>query len=193
MKAYEQTDNVSSIYMFRDIAGNEYKPADYLQVFARFVTENEDHIDAVRILLDRPRAWSPSALTELKTKLAQSRYRFSPDNLQKAHEIHYKKALVDLVSMVKHAAHEEAPLLTATERVELAVDKITAGMTFTPDQQRWLDRIREHLRENLSIDREDFELVPVLSDAGGWPVARRIFGEQQLEALIANLNEAIAA
>jgi len=193
MKAYEQTDNVTSVYMFRDIAGNEYKPADYLQVFAKFVTENEDHIDAVRILLDRPRSWSPSALTELKTKLTQSRYRFSPDNLQKAHEIHYKKALVDLVSMVKHAAHEEAPLLTATERVELAVEKITAGMTFTPDQQRWLDRIREHLRENLSIDKEDFELVPVLSDAGGWPVARRIFGEPELEKLIANLNEAIAA
>ncbi|MBI3200080.1 MAG: DEAD/DEAH box helicase family protein [Myxococcales bacterium] len=193
MKAYEQTDQVSSVYMFRDIAGNEYKPADYLQVFAKFVTENQDHIDAVRILLDRPRSWSPSALTELKTKLTQSRYRFSPDNLQKAHEIHYKKALVDLVSMVKHAAHEEAPLLTATERVERAFSKITSGMTFTADQQKWLDRIREHLRENLSIDKEDFELVPVLSDAGGWPVARRIFGEPQLEALIANLNEAIAA
>ena len=193
MKAYEQTDNVSSIYMFRDISGHEYKPEDYLQVFQKFVTENEDHIDAVKILLDRPRSWSPTALTELKTKLTQSRYRFSPDNLQKAHELHYKKALVDLVSMVKHAAHEEAPLLTASERVERAVEKITSGKTFTADQQKWLDRIREHLRENLSIDKEDFELVPVLSDAGGWPVARRIFGEKKLEALIMNLNEAIAA
>jgi len=193
VRAYEQTDQVSSVYMFRDIAGNEYKPKDYLQVFAKFVTENEDHIEAVRILLDRPRSWSPSALTELKTKLTQSRYRFSPDNLQKAHEIHYKKALVDLVSMVKHAAHDEAPLLTATERVERAFEKITAGMTFSADHQKWLDRIREHLRENLSIDREDFELVPVLSDAGGWPVAKRIFGEKQLENLIANLNEAMAA
>lgn len=193
VKAYEQTDNVSSFYMFRDVAGAEYKPADYLKVFQKFVTDNEDHIDAVRILLDRPRAWSPSALTELKTKLTQSRYRFSPDNLQKAHEIHYKKALVDLVSMVKHAAQEEAPLLTATERVERAFTRITNGMTFSAEQEKWLDRIREHLRENLSIDREDFELVPILSDAGGWPVARRIFGEQQLEALITNLNEAIAA
>ncbi|HVU04298.1 MAG TPA: type I restriction-modification enzyme R subunit C-terminal domain-containing protein, partial [Polyangiaceae bacterium] len=193
MRAYEQTDNVSSVYMFRDIAGTEYKPEDYLKVFGRFVTENPDHIDAVKILLDRPRAWSPSALTELKQKLTQSRYRFTPDNLQKAHEIHYKKALVDLVSMVKHAAREEAPLLTAAERVESAFAKITSGRTFTTDQQRWLDRIREHLRENLSIDREDFELVPVLSDAGGWPVARKAFGEKELENLIENLNEAIAA
>ena len=50
MKAYEQTDNVSSIYMFRDISGHEYNPEDYLQVFQKFVTENEDHIDAVKIL-----------------------------------------------------------------------------------------------------------------------------------------------
>lgn len=193
MKAYEQTDQVSSVYMFRDIAGNEYKPQDYLQVFNKFVIENEDHIDAVRILLDRPRSWSPAALTELKTKLTQSRYRFSPENLQKAHELKYKKALVDIVSMVKHAADDEAPLLTASERVERAFTKITAGTTFTSDQQKWLDRIREHLRANLSIDRSDFEEIPVLSDAGGWPVARRIFGEEQLEALITNLNEAIAA
>ncbi len=193
MKAYEQTDNVSSVYMFRDVAGNEFKPDDYLKVFQKFVTENEDHIDAVSILLDRPRAWSPSALTELKTKLSQSRYRFSPDNLQKAHELKYRKALVDIVSMVKHAADEEAPLLTAAERVERAFEKITEGKTFAEDQQRWLDRIREHLRANLSIDREDFELVPVLSDAGGWPVARKVFGKDELESLIVNLNEAIAA
>jgi len=193
VRAYEQTDNVSSVYMFRDVAGNEYKPEDYLGAFEKFVTENQDHIDAVQILLDRPRAWSPQALTELKTKLTQSRYRFSPDNLQKAHELRYKKALVDIVSMVKHAADGEAPLLTAAERVELAFTKITAGHIFTDDQQQWLDRIREHLRANLSIDREDFELVPVLSDAGGWPVARRIFGEHELEELIASLNEAIAA
>ncbi len=29
-------------------------------------------------------------------------------------------------------------------------------------------RIREHLIANLSIDKEDFELVPVFTRFGGW-------------------------
>jgi type I restriction enzyme R subunit len=193
VRAYEQTDNVSSILMLRDVAGNEYKPADYLKVFSQFVAENPDHIDAVRILLDRPRAWSPTALTELREKLARSRYRFSVDNLQRAHEATYRKALVDVISMVKHAAKDDEPLFTASERVERAFEKVTTGKTFTDDQQRWLDRIREHLRANLSIDQEDFEVIPIFADAGGWGVARRAFGETKLEALLHEFNEAIAA
>lgn len=193
LKAYEQTDDVSSVVVFRDLAGNEYKSEDYLAAFAGFVRENADHIDAVRILLDRPRGWGASALDELRQKLSQSRYRFTPDNLQKAHQVTYQKALVDIVSMVKHAANEEQPLLTSAERVERAFAKVTASQTFTPDQQKWLDRIKEHMRENLSIDREDFDLIPVFADFGGLGVVRRVFGPKRLDDLLDNLNEAIAA
>ena len=95
--------------------------------------------------------------------------------------------------MVKHAADEEQPLLTAAERVERAFARITTGRTFTADQERWLERIRQHARENLSIDREDFDLMPILSDAGGWAVARRAFGETDLADILHRFNEAIAA
>lgn len=39
----------------------------------------------------------------------------------------YRKALVDIISMVKHAAHDREPLLTAQERVARAFDTLTAG------------------------------------------------------------------
>jgi type I restriction enzyme R subunit len=193
VRAIEAQDNVTSTVVFRDVAGNEYKPEDYLAVFAQFVRQNEDHIEAVRILLDRPAGWSPQALSELREKLARSRYRFTPDNLQKAHEVRYGKALVDIVSMVKHAADEQQPLLTAPERVERAFAKVTAGMQFTADQQKWLDRIREHMRANLSIDREDFDLIPIFTDIGGLPVVTRAFAAEWLDRLIRDLNSAIAA
>ena len=38
--------------------------------------------------------------------------------------------------------------------------------------------IRRHLVANLSIDKEDFDLVPVLSDRGGWVPANKAFGGQ---------------
>jgi type I restriction enzyme R subunit len=193
LKAIEQTDNVSSVLVFRDLAGTEYKPEDYLKVFAQFVRENEAHIEAVQVLLDRPRDWSASALKELRQKLAGSRYGFTPDKLQKAHEARYKKPLVDVISMVKHAAKEEEPLFTAAERVERAFKTVTAGQTFTADQQKWLDRIKEVMLQNLSIDREDFEYQDALSGAGGWGAAKKLFGDKTLVNLLHRLNEAIAA
>ncbi|WP_437593358.1 type I restriction endonuclease subunit R [Sorangium sp. So ce1000] len=193
LRAYEQTDNVSSILVFRDVAGGEYRPEDYLTSFSRFVRENEAHIEAIRVLLDRPREWSATALAELRQKLAGSRYNFTTEKLQRAHEVRYKKPLVDVISMVKHAAKEDEPLLTAAERVERAFARVTVGQTFTADQQKWLDRIRQVMLANLSIDREDFEYQDTLSAPGGWGAAKKHFGEKLLTDLIHRLNETIAA
>ena len=146
----------------------------------------------LRILLDRPRVSSTVALTELRDKLKQTRERFTPELLQKAHEAHYRKAPVDIIGMVKRAASDKEPLLTAQDRVGRAFDKLTAGKTFTPAQQQWLDRIRAHLVENLSIDREDFDVSPVLERLGGWTAADRVF-KGKLAQWLREVNEAVAA
>jgi len=118
--------------------------------------------------------------------------RFNVRSLQKAHEIHYHKALVDIISMIKHAAKEEQPLYTAGERVERSFAKVAAGKSFTAEQSQWLDRIKAHLTENLSIDEEDFDVLPIFSRAGGWARANGVFGGL-LPQLIQEFNEAIAA
>ncbi len=55
-----------------------------------------------------------------------------------------------------------------------------------------MDRIRDHLVENLSIDRDDFENVPVFTRFGGWGRANKTFNNQ-LDSIINDLNEAVAA
>jgi type I restriction enzyme R subunit len=192
VKAIEHEDTVTSDYKPRDASGREYKPEDYLEAFARFVRDNTAQVEAIRILLDRPRDWNTDALGELKDKLSAAPERFTPDVLEKVHKVKYHKALVDLISMVKHAARDGEPLLTAEERVEKAFTKIAAGRTFTPEQQQWLDRIRRHLVANLSIDKPDFDTMPVLNDAGGWGKANRVF-DGKLDELLTTFNEAIAA
>jgi type I restriction enzyme R subunit len=82
--------------------------------------------------------------------------------------------------------------LTAEERVDRALAKIKAGVTFTPEQQQWLERIRAALIENLSIDEEDFDELPVLQREGGWGRANRAFNNK-LRELLPRINEAIAA
>jgi type I restriction enzyme R subunit len=192
IKAGDYEDKVSSEWLVRDNMGREYKPQDYLEAFGRFVRENPDHVEAIGILLDRPRSWNTAAIHELKQKLSIAPQRFTVENLQMAHKIRYNKALADIISMVKHAAREQEPLLTAEERVNRAIGKVTAGIVLTPAQQDWLGRIREHMVVNLSIDRQDFDQSPVLSRAGGWIPADHAFGGK-LRPIIESLNEAVAA
>lgn len=189
----EQTeDTVASSWLIRDGKGREYKPQDYLAMFAEFIRANPSQIEAIQILLSRPRDWSSAALQELRKKLAASEGRFTEENLQRVHEATYHRALVDIISMVKHAANEQSPLLTAAERVEAAFARIVASHTFTTEQQKWLDRIRDHLRTNLSVDPQDFDEIPIFAREGGLAVVRRVFGAR-FETLLHELNEAIAA
>jgi type I restriction enzyme, R subunit len=192
--AEEQQDTVTSEWLIRDGHGKEHRPEDYLAAFRRFVTDNPAKVSAIEILLRKPRDWSTPALQELRDKLAATPERFTVENLQRAHDAQYRKALVDIISMVKHAADDHAPLLTARERVERAVAKVTSSIAapLTPAQQQWLDRIKEHLAQSLSIEQEDFEVIPVLANAGGWGAANRAF-DGKLDTVIRTLNEAIAA
>ena len=76
--------------------------------------------------------WGTDAVARLRDALRHAPARFTEDRLQKAHAPQYRKALVDIISMVKHAALEEEPLLTAAERVDRAIARITTGRTLAP-------------------------------------------------------------
>ncbi len=188
----ETRDEVSSEWLVRGADGREYRPADYLAAFAEFVRTHESDIDAIGVLLKRPRRWTPGALQELREKLSAAPQRFTLENLQKAHQIRDRKAMADIISMVKHAADAQNPLLTAAERVDNAFHRLTAGREFTAEQRVWIDRIRAHMQENLSLDRQDFELQPAFTRHGGWGKAVRVFGPRLAE-LIEDVNQQVAA
>src|SRR2546427_10172806 len=74
-------DVVDSQWLIRGGAGKEYRPEDFLTAFARFVRENPEKIEAIQILLNRPKDWGTDALAELRQKLSATPERFSVDNL----------------------------------------------------------------------------------------------------------------
>ena len=49
-----------------------------------------------------------------------------------------------------------------------------------------------HLETNLSIDRGDFDALPIFDQEGGWGRADRVFGGKLADVLI-DINEALAA
>jgi type I restriction enzyme, R subunit len=183
---YDVTDEVSS----RKLFGKWEKPEDYLEAFTKFIRDNVNQFEAIRILLKRPQNWKPAVLVELRRVLGSNNY--DEKLLRQAHEKVHRNALVDLISMIKHAANEQEPLLTASERVTKALEKMQASQPFTPEQQKWLSLIGEHLKENLSISEEDLDYQPVFAQRGGLIRARQLFGKD-LQPLIDRLNYTLVA
>jgi type I restriction enzyme R subunit len=173
-------DTVVSGYLIRTADGRSVRPDDYLLAFQTFVRENPEHVQAIEILLKRPAGWDTSALRELRQKLGDQPEGFNEERLRRA----YQHELADLISIVKHAA-QGARLLSAEERVDRALNHLRGGREFSPLQERWLGLIRNHLVENLAIDRQDFDLITFTHAGATWGRVDRDFDGHLPEVLAA--------
>lgn len=189
IRATDHEDNVTSEKISR-INGTTITSNDYLINFCEFIKNNQEQIEAIKILFETPQNWNTEALTKLRTLLKQNDYQIK--DLQKAHKIVYNKALADVISMIKHAVKDDEPLTTAEERVTKAINKLREQMKFNAEQEEWLELIKSHLVENLTIDKDDFEHLPIFERQGGLSKAKKIF-DNMLDNVIKKLNELIAA
>ena len=65
--------------------------------------------------------------------------------------------------------------------------------SFTEEQNKWLDLIRRHLIENLLMEKEDIGTLPIFTREGAsWNKLDKVFSGE-LEIIIHEINEAIAA
>ena len=70
-------------------------------------------------------------------------------------------------------------------------EQAAAGLTFTAEQRKWLDAIKDHIASSLRIEQDDFDDVP-FSAFGGLGKAYELFGEQ-LGQMLEAMNEGLAA
>ncbi|MDE2719292.1 DEAD/DEAH box helicase family protein [Candidatus Palauibacter polyketidifaciens] len=179
-----------------------------LDDFQRFLEENKDDIEALRILYSRPyRAGlryrhvkelrdalrnPPVGLHDPANGLWRLYEALEPERVQGRGG----SALVDLVAIVKHAIGPEDTLAPVADQVEVRYqawleEKTHGGQEFTVEQRRWLDAIKDHIATSLVIERENFEDVP-FNQWGGLGGAWQAFGED-LDGMLAELNERLAA
>ena len=179
-----------------------------LDDFQRFIEENKDEIEALRILYGQPyrAGLRYGHVKELRDALRNPPVGIhDPANglwrLYEALEPEQVKgrggsALVDLVAIVKHAIEPDEPLVPVADQVEARYGawleaRAREGQRFTTERQRWLDAIKDHIASSLRIERDDFEDVP-FNQWGGLGGVYRVFGED-LDPLLAELNERLAA
>jgi type I restriction enzyme, R subunit len=73
----------------------------------------------------------------------------------------------------------------------LAQHQQASGNAFNPEQQHWLEMIRDHIAANLGIELEDFDYTP-FSQQGGLGRVHQLFGEQ-LPQVMDELNRELVA
>ena len=190
IEAVGAVDNVTSRLLFRAVDGGKLKPEDYIQMFEQYVRENPEHIQALEILLNRPKDFHTDELKDLRQKLEMTPLymtdKFSESNLRRA----YNKELADIISIIKHAAKGEE-FLTAETRVQKAFEKVKGGRHFTGDQEKWLDLIKTHMVANLLLEKDDFDFSPIFARSGlDYNKLNRVF-DGDLEKIINELNEAV--
>jgi type I restriction enzyme, R subunit len=179
--AESQIDEVSSEYFPIVVNGIEYKPADYLLMFKEFLRKEPDTIEALSILLKRPKDLNTDLLDDLRTKLASRPEQFTIKNLRRA----YGNNLADIIGIVKAALTEQTPISTEG-KVGLAMESITEGKNLSEDEKIWLHWIANHLVSNLLIEKRHFNSIP-FSTKGGWKEADKDF-DGKLEEIIMKLN-----
>ncbi len=192
LRADTAEDFVISKIIFRSKDGRELGPQDYIQEFEKFVKENPVHMEALEILLYRPKFFDASQLKALRNTLVRQPDdlvdKFTEKNLRRA----YNKELADIISIIRHAA-TGGELLTIEQRVNKALMKVKSDRAFTEEQEKWLALIRTHLIENLLMEKEDVAYLPIFTRQGAsWGRLNKIF-DGKLETIIHEINQAIAA
>ena len=179
-----------------------------VQSFEQFITQHKDEITALQILYSRPTR-APLKFEDVKA-LADA-LRAPPLNIDegalwqayatlrkdKVKGATQRRLLTDLVSLVRFAMQQTNELVPYPERVQanfkawLAQHQQTDTNKFTPEQQHWLEMIRDHIAANLGIEIDDFEYAP-FNAQGGLGKVHQLFGAD-LPKVIEELNRELAA
>ena len=182
--------------------------------FKKFLADNRDEIEAIKILYSKPyrAGLRYRQVRELAAKLNRAPFGINPDDKKNTgiqrlwgyvsalepDKVKGKggSSLVDLIALVRHAIHPQEPLLPVGDEVESnyqawIAEKQAAGVSFTAEQIAWLEAIKNHIKNSLAIVQEDFDDVP-FNQMGGLGKVYQLFGDK-LPVILDELNERLAA
>ena len=160
--------------------GDTEKPEDYLEAFTKFVNENKDEIEAIRIACTKPSDMTRAQLKELK--LALDKENFTETSLNEATSAVTNAHIVaDIIAHVRNAVLK-TPLFNHDERVEAAFSKLIAAHRFNKMQLDLLEKIKTYMLHESILNTETFE-APVFKMEGGFARFNKKFGGNLIEII----------
>ncbi len=164
--------------------GNTEKPEDYLEAFAKYVNENKDSIEAIRIACTKPSDMTRARLKELK--LALDKEQFTESSLNEATSaIKNEHIVADIISYVRQAVLN-TPVRNHDEKVKTAFSKLISENHFNKIQLDLLEKIKTYMLHESILNVETFE-APAFKMEGGFGRFDKKFDGRLIE-IIRQLN-----
>lgn len=168
------------------------RPEDYLEAFNRYIKDNKDKIEMLKLVCTRPSDLTRKSLNELLSTLELE--KFTKQQLLSALRTVNKTDAdisADIITIIRNVALGE-PLVSHAEKIESAFKKLMSAHVFTTVEKNWLMRFKKYL-----LSDEDTVLNVLVLDEdsrfkrdGGYKRIDKQFNNQ-LEGYFKELNEYI--
>lgn len=187
---------------------NKEKASKLVSSFKEFIEQNKNEIDALSIIYGKQyknRHLTYSAIQDLAEKMRLAQPPLAPVEIWRAFEVLQKdkvqhitnpaRILTNLVQLVRFAIGIDENLESfdkaANQRFNLWKGRqLKKGVTFTKEQNEWLERIKDYIISNAYMNKSDIQ--ENLDDKGGIFRAKAVFGNE-LDAILDDLNLTLVA
>lgn len=167
--------------------GDATKPEDYLDSFRQYIQTHQNEIDALKVVLKRPRDLTRQQLKELKVLLDEHGY--SEVKLRTAwRESKNQDIAASIIGFIRQLALG-SPLIPYEERVANALKRVLTSRSWTAPQRQWLERIGAQMRTETIVDKESLNSGQFRAQ-GGFARLNRVF-EGNMENVLDELNDAL--
>ncbi len=165
--------------------GTAKKPEDYIENFKKFLTENQNKIAALNVIVSKPSTLDRKSLKELRLLLDAEGYNARTLNAA-WRDTKNQDIAADIIAYIRTLALD-VDLISHQERVNRAFAKVNAQRPWNKIQQKWLDRFQKQLLAETVLTKEDLDKEPFKGE-GGYDRINKQF-EQQLDAVIQTIND----
>lgn len=164
--------------------GDGVRPADFIDAFTEFVRENRNRIEALTLVVTRPRDLTRDSLRELR--LALDARHFTEGALRSAWRDKTNEDIAaSIIGFIRQAALGD-PLVPYAERVDAAIRRVSARHALDDVQRRWLKLIGDEMKSRIVVDRAAFD-EPPFAQQGGYRRINRFFDEE-LDAILEEIR-----
>ncbi len=162
-------------------------PGDYLHAFRSFVEGNINKMPALLVVTQRPRDLTRDDLRTLKLALDQE--GFSEKAVQSAWRDQKNEDIAaTIVGYIRQLALG-SPLMSYSERVDRAVQRLRKTHKFSDPQSKWLERIAKQVKLETVVDRTSLDAGQFKAD-GGFARLNKVF-DGKLDTLLGELADEV--
>jgi len=176
-----------------------------VESWQQYLIEHRDEITAIQLMQEaKERRVSFADIQELADRISRPPHNWTPDLLWSAYEAievdrvrhSPRHTLTDLVSLIRFATHLDTELVPYAEQVHhryagWLAQQAQAGVTFSPAERWWLDKMVEVIAVSAGISADDLDNSP-FTERGGIDGASRDLGPNAA-TLIDALNTTLTA